>query len=79
MQELGSLTGLRYYYSMALEAFDFLAPLLERLFSRFGDAGAACITRTLVCLCASHATSAEPKRNSSQHVECLKACLGAIC
>ena len=39
LQELGSLTGLRYYYSMALEAFDFLAPLLERLFSRIGDAG----------------------------------------
>ena len=38
-QELGSLTGLRSYYSTALEAFDFLAPLLERLFSRIGDAG----------------------------------------
>ena len=40
-QELGSLTGLRSYYSTALEAFDFLAPLLERLFSRIGDAGDA--------------------------------------
>ena len=39
LQELGSLTGMRYYYSTALEAFDFLAPLLERLFSRIGDAG----------------------------------------
>lgn len=38
LQELGSLTGLRYYYSTALEACDFLAPLLERLFSRIGDA-----------------------------------------
>ncbi len=38
LQELSSLTGLRYYYSTALEAFDFLAPLLERLFSRIGDA-----------------------------------------
>ena len=38
-QELGSLTGLRSYYSTALEAFDFLAPLLERLFGRIGDAG----------------------------------------
>jgi hypothetical protein len=38
LQELGSLTGLRYYYSTALEACDFLAPLLERLFSKIGDA-----------------------------------------
>ena len=57
MQELGSLTGLRYYSSMALEAFDFLAPLLERLFGRFGDAGEALISRLLVplrllcCIC----------------------------
>ena len=39
LQELGGLTGLRSYYSTALEAFDFLAPLLERLFTRIGDAG----------------------------------------
>ena len=50
VQELGSLKGLRYYFSMALEAFDFLAPLLERLFGRFGDAGEACISKTHVPL-----------------------------
>ena len=44
LQELGSLTGLRSYYSTALEAFDFLAPLLERLFARIGDAGKHAIT-----------------------------------
>ena len=76
MQELGSLTGLRYYYSMALEAFDFLAPLLERLFGRFGDAGEACITKYL-CLCVCRAASAEPKRSNGQHIVYLQACLGA--
>jgi len=39
LQELGRLTGLRFYYSTALESIDFLAPLLERLFSKIGDAG----------------------------------------
>ena len=79
VQELGSLTGLRYYCSMALEAFDFLAPLLERLFGRFGDAGEAWVTNTLFCLCTCHAASAEPNCSSIQRTECLEACLGAIC
>ena len=75
MQELGSLTGLRYYYSMALEAFDFLTPLLERLFGRFGDAGDACMSKILAPF-HFHSAHTEPRPSSSQRLECPEACHG---
>ena len=77
MQELGSLKGLRYFYSMALEAFDFLAPLLERLFGRFGDAGSP-VSPEHMCPCACHTACAEPWCSTCQRTICLIACLGAF-
>ena len=56
LQELGGLTGLRYYYSTALEALDFFAPLLERLFSRIGDAG-DCVTMACHVCCSAAVTT----------------------
>lgn len=38
MQEVERLKGLRYVHSLALEAMDVAAPLLQRLLGRLGDA-----------------------------------------
>lgn len=38
MQEVEQLKGLRYAHSLALEAMDVAAPLLQRLLARLGDA-----------------------------------------
>jgi hypothetical protein len=46
MQELEGVRGLRYAYSLFLEATDFLGPLLQRLLGRLGNM----LSWLLVCL-----------------------------